>query len=107
MGRLAILGLAGSVLGWERPRVVLGSLVEVGTLWAGALCSSRVRLVLQGQEQAGLVSRWPGLRRSPIPRFDLQPHPWQSWVEKRRRREETEATWWRKRRVQRREWSSQ
>ena len=31
----------------------------------------------------------------------------QSWVEKRRGREETEVTWWRKRRVQRREQSSQ
>ena len=37
MGRLAILGLTGSILGWERSRVVLGSLLGVGTLWAGAL----------------------------------------------------------------------
>ena len=67
MDRLGILGLTGSILGWERSRVVLGSLLGVGTLWAGALCSPRVRLVLQGQEQAGLVSQWPGLGRSPTP----------------------------------------
>ena len=79
MGRLAILGLTDSILGWERSRVVLGSLLGGGGHALGrSPCSSRVRLVLQGQEQAGLFHEGRGWGEALHPPFDLQPHPWQT-----------------------------
>lgn len=68
MGRLAILGLTGSILGWEGLRVVLGSL-----LGGGGHALGRSLVLLKGQAGASragtgrLVSRRLGLGRSPTP----------------------------------------